>query len=422
MSHLLRAQMLLQTGRAAEALQMLQPALAESPEDPEAHRLLALGHLMLEQYPPAEEAARRAVGLAPDAPQMHDALARVLLYRNRNQEAEASARETLRLDPEDPDSHELNAIVAMRRERWKEALAFAEQGLEVDPEHQGCLNLRSRALVLLGRTAEAGPALDVALAQDPDDAHSHAARGWELLHARDPKQAREHFREALRLDPGSEWARTGMVEAIKARNPFYALLLRYGLWMISLSPRVRGAVIIGAFVLIQFAAKIQRAQPELGPYLDPLIWFYFAFVLTSWLGSPLFDLFLMASPYGRSTLRRGERWSASLLGVLLGSAALFLVLSKTTGSDFWVNAAAGFGTLAIPVTSCFVASAGWPRKVAILISGALGLMCLGGLVFYLYQPWGDIGRLGYAALFYAFFGNLLSTWVLGVVRNREPRR
>ena len=44
-------------------------------------------------------------------------------------------------------------------------------------------------------------------------------------------------RETLRLEPGNEWARQGLVTALKARNPIYGLFLQYALFMGRLSPR-----------------------------------------------------------------------------------------------------------------------------------------------------------------------------------------
>ena len=68
-------------------------------------------------------------------------------------------------------------------------------------------------------------------ARDPDDAFSHANQGWTLLEQGNRKKAMEHFRESLRLDPTNGWAQAGLVEAIKAGNPVYAVMLKYFLWI-----------------------------------------------------------------------------------------------------------------------------------------------------------------------------------------------
>jgi Tfp pilus assembly protein PilF len=54
------------------------------------------------------------------------------------------------------------------------------------------------------------------LAMDPDDAHAHANRGWLLLRRGQPDEAMQSFQSALRLDPTLDWARLGMIEAMKA--------------------------------------------------------------------------------------------------------------------------------------------------------------------------------------------------------------
>ena len=87
------------------------------------------------------------------------------------------------------------------------------------------------ALVQLGRKDEAQQTLGSALANDPENALTHANQGWALLHRGDHAKALEHFREALRIDPELDWARAGIVEALKARHLIYRVMLRFFLWM-----------------------------------------------------------------------------------------------------------------------------------------------------------------------------------------------
>ncbi len=56
------------------------------------------------------------------------------------------------------------------------------EGSHSIPEHAGCLNLRAMALVQLGRKDEASRTLGSALADDPENALTHANQGWALLH------------------------------------------------------------------------------------------------------------------------------------------------------------------------------------------------------------------------------------------------
>src|SRR5206468_3894993 len=146
----------------------------------------------------------------------------------------------------------------------------AEQGLQLDPEHVGCANLRAMAMVKLGRKAEAGATIDAALAKNPDNALTHANQGWTLLEKGDAKKALEHFCEALRLDPENAWARHGIVEALKARNLIYAVMLKYFLWMSKLSRQAQWAIILIGYFGNQMLGSMARTNPRLAPWVLPL--------------------------------------------------------------------------------------------------------------------------------------------------------
>src|SRR5262249_2378545 len=129
------------------------------------------------------------------------------------------------------------------------SLEAAERGLNAEAGHTGCANLRAMALNQLGRGAEAGRALHDALAQDPENAVTHANQGWTALQTGDAKKALEHFREALRLDPTNDWAKSGMVESLKAQYFVYRLMLKYQFYMSRLSGRRQWWTLIGIYVV-----------------------------------------------------------------------------------------------------------------------------------------------------------------------------
>ncbi len=192
------------------------------------------------------------------------------IHRNRFAEALPPIQEALRLDPYNAGYHGMLSQVHVNQRRWTDALAAAERGLEVEPENVLCNNLRAMALVGLGRKQEAGQTITASLARDPDDPFTHANQGWTLLEQRQPRQAMEHFREALRLDPNCQWARQGIVEAMKAHHFVYRVMLSYFLWMGKLDSRVQWAIIVGAFFLPRILGGIVKAAPALAPFYWPL--------------------------------------------------------------------------------------------------------------------------------------------------------
>ena len=216
--HYQQATVLLEQGRHDLAAEKFRLALADDPENGPGHAMLALCLCAQDQFLEATQEAQTAIRLAPDFSLAHSVLARALLNRNRPDEAERAVREAIRLDPEGAEHYSLLAAIRFQRRDWEGTLRAADDGVALDAEHVGCNNLRAMALVKLGRSAEADTTLESTLARDPENALSHANQGWALLHQGQTKKALEHFREALRLEPGMEFARAGIIEALKAQS------------------------------------------------------------------------------------------------------------------------------------------------------------------------------------------------------------
>jgi len=327
--HLSRAQLLMQQHRFELAEEQLRLALAEGTETATAHALLALCLLERDKFDDATTEAQQAIHAAPDGALGFYALAAVQWKRNRLNEAQATILEAIRLEPWDADNFHVLAGVEANRYRWQEALAAAEQGLACDPDHIGCNNLRAMALVNLGRKAEAGQSIDVTLSKNPEDAVTHANQGWTLLHQKKPQEAMQHFREALRLEPNLEWARLGIIEAMKARFFLYRWLLTFFLWMSRFSPKVQLALMLGLIFGRTLLATLLEMVPILEPLSVPLTIAYVLFVWMTWTASSLFNLILRLDSFGRLVLNANERLESTLVGVclilfiLVGSSALF---------------------------------------------------------------------------------------------------
>jgi tetratricopeptide (TPR) repeat protein len=373
-SIILRAELLLRQGRHNDAERELAQILANDPRHAVAHALMAqamLGQLRLND---AEYAAREAVSTAPDEPFAHYTVAAVLTERRRYSEAVSAIQQAIALDTNSPDQFALLAQIRTEQREWSAALKGADLGLAIDPEHAACVNLRAIALTHLGRRDDAASAVAGALQRDPDNAVTHANQGWTCLHQNDPKRALEHFREALRLEPGNEWARAGIVEAMKARNPIYRAMLAYFLWMSRLSGRTQTAIIFGGWFGQRMLRGAARENPELGPYVWPIIIAYAIFVWMTWLAHPLFNLLLRLSKYGRHALSREQtitsNWILALLLIAIASA-----MSLLTGFAEW-KLAAGLSALllTIPVSTIWLCDEGWPRVANIAIAGGMAMI------------------------------------------------
>jgi len=374
-----RALLLLQQRRYDMAEQELRQLLATEPDHFHAHAWLSLTLMELKRYGEAETEAEQAVHLAPDHPYGYFVLSRILHHQDKVRQAEKAIAEAIRLNPEEADYFAVLASIFTSQQQWDKVLAAADQGLVLEPEHVGCSNLRAMALNKLGRRNESIGALDAALYRDPENALTHANQGWIALEQNNQKQAMEHFREALRLNPELNWARTGILEALKARNPLYRWLLQYFFWMSRLGPQLQWGVILGAYFGNQIVRGIARTYPQLAPFLTPLIILYLLFVYLTWTGKTLFNLLLRMDRFGRLVLTPQQVQVSNIVGIMLLLAIVCLGVGWSM--PFFAATAAGYGLalLIIPVAHTLEREPGRNRKILFAYTAALALIAVLGL-------------------------------------------
>lgn len=426
--HLERAFHLMGQGRLELAEADFRRALAMDPDDPSAHAALAICLSKAKRGPEAVEEARAAIGLAPDFAYAHYAMARVLMDQERYPAAERAIDEAIRLDPEDADYWGMKASLRMMEKDWRGMLRAAEQGLSLDPRSTGCANLRGLALLGLGRKKEAEAALEGVLAQDPEDALSHTNQGWTKLERNDPKQALEHFREALRIDPDHEYARFGMVEALKARNPVYRVLIQYYLWTRKLGDKAQWGMFLAFFLGWRFLFQVGKHFPGARTYAWPLLGMLGFFWYLSWVSQPLFNLTLRLNRFGWYALtddqRRASMWVglSYLVAVVSGLGAL---AGWWLGSPMVETCLLGmaFGLIVvIPISATYSMGEGRARMwggtaTAVLAILGLGAIASDGVSRAIGRPgnWAVTGVL--VVLFVA--GCCLMTWAGVLARKTE---
>lgn len=380
-AHLERAQLLLQQSRPADAEREAMLALAQRPDHPLAHAYLALSRSDLGKAQAALEAAQSAVGLAPDVAFFHYVQAVVLHRADRDAQARVEITEAIRLDPDEESHFALLASIHLAERNWPAALEAAERGLALNPEDVGCANLRSMALVRMGRKAEAMETVDFALERDPDNAVSHANQGWNCLHKNDPRRAQNHFREALRLNPELEYARQGMLEALKARNPIYRAMLAYFLWMGRQSGRLQAVFVIGTFFVVRSFRSLAETQPRWGAVLWPVVILFYVFIYLSWTAGPMFNLLLRLDRFGRYVLSKEERVATNWFGACV-AVALTGAIGWACGSEHGLLGALVGAALSICVSITFTRS-GKARRWFAIGSGVLAGLGLGGMALLL---------------------------------------
>jgi tetratricopeptide (TPR) repeat protein len=425
--HYHRALLLLEQNRYELAEREVRQMLLGRPDDALGHAVLAIALARQEKYREATEAADRAVGLAPDLALPFYAQACVLGERNRDREALLAISAAIERDPENCEFYALAAGLHLKQKAWRKALDAAEQGLALDPESVSCQNLRAMALTNLGMKTGAGEAIAAALRHDPDNSLTHANRGWVLLQQSDTREAMQHFKEAMRLDPGNEWAREGILTALKAQNFVYRQLLRYFFWMSRLDAKAKAIVLVGAWLLYNLLRRMARTHPELVPYVLPLLVAYVGFCMVTWAIDPLLALLLRLHPVGRLAMSRDETRASNVVGGCVLGAISLLVLAAVVQQWRLLLASGVLALLIIPVWSVQRSSAGWPRVTVLVYAWLMGVVAVAGTVAVLVDGFsGEMspGLLTFAGELGLWFGvllGLLSTWVMNFVPGATVR-
>jgi tetratricopeptide (TPR) repeat protein len=409
-ARLTRALHLLSQGRFDLAEPEAMAAIAEDPREARAHAALALCLSERKRHTDAVATARQAVSLDPGEPWNHLVLADVLINRNSFEDGLESARGAIALSPEDPHAHTCEARALVLLKRYRESLQASERALALDPENTDAGNIRAAALQGLGRGKDAAGQIDTLLAADPNSAITHTNKGWALLSSGHAKAAGSHFREALRFEPSNDSARQGLIESIRARSPFYTIILRYFLFMSRLPARTQWMVLIGGYVLYQVCRSLKSSYPTYSTLLNVPIVLYLAFAAMSVLSRPLHSLLLFLHPLGRHALTRGERLRSAVFAVALALPLIFLTLFfAKVAQDFSIGAALFSGLLVIPVALATEAREGSPRIVMSCIAG--GLAVLGTLLLMLLTLFPDTFRWLQLLFVPYAFSCVASVWV-----------
>jgi tetratricopeptide (TPR) repeat protein len=364
-----RAQLLMQQGRLQDAVNMLHQHLQHQANDIDGLFLLAICYLELRQPDGAATVIKNALGMVPDDDRFLYLYARVLLEQDQYNAAIDAIREAVAIHPYVADYFGLWSQILLVKKDYQGALEKAAEGLALDPENQVCLNLRSHAMFSLGNKVAAFADLHEALEHNPENAYTHANLGWKWLEAGDHRKSLEHFRESLKIDPNQQWAKNGMVQAMKARYWLYRQFLNYAFFMGRQKAGMQWAIVIGVFILTQIANKV----------FFPLYVLLAAFVLSTWLIGPVSNLFLRLNAYGRYALSNEEIRTSNITGILILVAALAALAFWLTGIAGLLSLCISAAVLLLPASSMYTPGAKRKQKTLQIYTGVLCLLAVLGI-------------------------------------------
>jgi tetratricopeptide (TPR) repeat protein len=369
MSEFVHGLLLQDQGRLVEAEACFYGVLAREPENHYCYFRLALCQMNQEgKKQRALESVESAIRLQPLDSTYHAIRACILAMVRRGPEALIAAEEAIGLAPEDALARAAKANALSSMERWAEAEQWCRLALECDPDHSMAANLLAHVLRMQGKVAENADAVAALLAADPEDSMAHVNAGWSALQRGNHQQAEVHFREALRLDPESDIARSGLIESFRARSIFYRAYLAYSFYLQRFTAGKQWAIMIGLYAVYQIArANLQRIDPRLAV---GFVFLWLALVFWIWLAPGVGNFLILLDRSARLALDRQGAW----LGLAVGGGLLLGVTMLAGGWFFGIIPVllAGVGLLVstVPASLTF----GNEARAGRLIFGAITIL------------------------------------------------
>jgi tetratricopeptide (TPR) repeat protein len=163
-----RARQLLAQGRAAEAVTLLARVVSDYPDYPPGWLLLGRAYVRQKDWPAAERALNRAIGLDPDNPEHHLQLG-VALYHQGDARAPDCFHTALQLKPDCAPAHYNLGLWLARQGDLAGAIDAFRQAVRYQPDLAEAYVGLGTQLALQGRLAEAVEALSQAVRLNPED-------------------------------------------------------------------------------------------------------------------------------------------------------------------------------------------------------------------------------------------------------------
>jgi len=359
-----KAHLLMEQGRFKMAEQELRQILALYRSSAATRAMLSTCLLRQKLISEALHQAKEAIRIEPSNPDNFHVLSLIYLEQERYQKAEKTIRVSLNHYAARPDYLYVLASIFFQQSDWVKALKVCDMALTADAEHIDTLNLRARVLSRIGQYDVAEDTFNLALRSDPENPVTHANKGWAALEQKEYIKAQEHFQTALCFNPELEFARTGLVESIKAKYLLYRWFLNVNYWSNT------GGEILKILLVVGMVLCVSHFQ-----YLSPL---YLLFVLFMWFPDVIFNAYLQKDERTRQILSSRERKTSRVFATIFSAGILCLGIYYMTSSNIFHSiGVVGLGMLLPLVGTLRTWSDYYTRRIAFtVIAGVLGLVAI----------------------------------------------
>ncbi len=343
-----RGAQLFEIGRYKEAIPYIVNSLTDISDNFEAKYLLAQCYYLTGEETKALNLALELRSFNPNFDSIYFLLSQIYLSNDKIKEALEQIDIAINLNPYEESFFGQKSYIKINQKEFNKALFFADEGLKINAKSDFCLNARATALTKLKRNDEVEVTIENLLNDNPENDFSHANVGWSYLEKNKILKAQTHFKEALKLNPNSDFAREGMITAVKANNKIYNLYLRYAFWISNKSQKNQWFFIIGIYLVYRFSVKLLSAS-GLTFIAIPLIIVYLIFALGSWFIDPLSNMILLFDKFGKYLLDKNKKLSGQIFFVLLMCSGIFFLIYLFLRNQYFILVSASFIAALLPL-------------------------------------------------------------------------
>jgi tetratricopeptide (TPR) repeat protein len=201
------ANLMINTGRGAEAMPILEEILKQNPADEEALSVRASQWLNSGKPEELDRALTEFQALVKKSPSnavFHFNLGRAYQLKGRNQEARAEFLESLRLRPAEMQPRFALADLALRTGRTEEAIRYADEILTLIPGQPRARLLRSAGLLNAGNPVEARSELRRLIAEFPQYRDAYLQLAMVAIAEKKFAEAETLLRQSEQLPGGAD--------------------------------------------------------------------------------------------------------------------------------------------------------------------------------------------------------------------------
>jgi tetratricopeptide (TPR) repeat protein len=275
----LRIEHYLEMRRYEKVVELIGQKLAEEPEDGRLYYLLGICAFNMEDYHSAENHLKQALVLGYEPSIVHGLLGRTYAELEQWVQAEQAYLEALRESPNDARVHAAYAYLLKKTGHSQKADKLMQMALQLGPNDAEVIRYRHLFGLAKEDRIEQIRALEQYMQMADSEISKEIQLGLNALYRNRTKQAREHFRQAFVLDPTNK----RLADALNDLDQVQNVLMAPMRWISRIGgPAVFWVIGIGSI-------SVTRAL-GLGQVSGILLIVYIAWVVYSWLATPLLKL------------------------------------------------------------------------------------------------------------------------------------